>query len=80
MSDLLDLGNAPEVYCDGIAEIYVVGEVARMLMFSYKLIDGQWHKVLIMTMIRPVSTLGTAQGMVRKHAEVPSQTKSKSMH
>jgi hypothetical protein len=56
-NDLLDLGDAPELYSNGIAEVHVIGANARLLMFVWRRIDGVFRRVLAYTSIRPASSL-----------------------
>jgi hypothetical protein len=35
-TDLLDMGDAPEIYSDGIAEVHLVGTNARLMLFVWR--------------------------------------------
>jgi hypothetical protein len=56
-NDVLDLGDAPELYSDGIAEVNVIGANARLLMFVWRRVDGVFRRVLAYTSIQPASSL-----------------------
>ncbi len=58
MSELLDFGGTPEIYADGIFEVHIIGEVARLRLFVWRQIDGEFKRVLCCTLIRPASSLG----------------------
>jgi hypothetical protein len=52
-----DMGDAPEIYSDGIAEVHLVGTNARLMLFVWRRVDGVFRRVLAYTSIRPVSSL-----------------------
>ncbi len=73
MSELLDFGNAPEIYGDGIAEVQIIGGNARLLMFAWRKINGCFQRVLVATLIRPASSLGDAMAIKRTALEESPQ-------
>jgi hypothetical protein len=58
MLELLDFGGTPEIYSDGIADVTIIGEVARLRLYIWRQIDGEFKRVLSVTLLRPVSSLG----------------------
>jgi hypothetical protein len=54
-NDLLDLGNYPEIYADGLAEVQFLGANARLVLFTWHKMDGVFRKMIAVTIIRPVS-------------------------
>jgi hypothetical protein len=53
----LDLGTGPEIYSDDIANIDIIGDIARISLFAWKRIDGELRRVLVCTLLLSVSSL-----------------------
>jgi hypothetical protein len=53
MQTLLDFGDYPEIYSDGIGQVTYIGHHAHLLLFRWKRIDGIWQPVVVGDLIRP---------------------------
>lgn len=57
-STLVDLGAYPEIYADGIGDLQMLaGNNTRMVLFSWRKLDGVYRKVITGMVIRPAATL-----------------------
>ncbi len=54
---LLDLGNYPEVYANGLGDVFEVAANIHMLWFRWRLIDGVMRRCLAGEVITPVASL-----------------------
>lgn len=57
IDQLVELGDAPEIYADGIAAVYITGEMARVVLYSWRRLGGVFRPVTVATIVRPVSSL-----------------------
>lgn len=55
--DLMDYGNAPDVYCDGLGRIEVLGQTVCFLAFRLQSPEGivgpPWDKIVNLKIIVP---------------------------
>jgi hypothetical protein len=63
-SDLIDMGNCPEIYADGLAEIQNLGSTARLVYFSWQRIDGVFRQFKVLSLIRPKESLATSSALI----------------
>ena len=57
---LLDLGNFPELYADGLGDVYEVDANLHMLWFRWRLIDGVMRRCLAGEVIQPIASVTPA--------------------
>jgi hypothetical protein len=53
--DLVDLGDYPEIYADGLGEAQFLGANARLVLFTWHKMDGVFRRKIAATVVRPVS-------------------------
>jgi hypothetical protein len=71
--ELIDLGNYQETYADGLAAVQVLGCCARLLYFTYQpTVAGIFRRVVVASIVRPVSTMGQSAEMIRAAIAAPS--------
>jgi hypothetical protein len=62
--DLVDLGDYPEIYADGLGEAQFLGANARLVLFTWHKMDGVFRRKIAATVVRPVSGLGADTEMI----------------
>ncbi len=66
MTDLIDLGNYPEIYADDVAEIQLLnGGNRRVVFFSWRRINGVFQRMVVGAVIRPAVSIMTSFPMFR---------------
>jgi len=53
MSELVDLGNAPEFTFDGIGDAYVVNGIMRIALYQWRRVNGRPVRVVCAWVNRP---------------------------
>ena len=60
-SNLLDLGNYPEIRADGLAQVWTHAGNAHFILFGWRRIDGVWRRTIAGIAIRPATSLRPEQ-------------------
>jgi hypothetical protein len=61
---LVELANYPEIYADGIGEVQNLGSTIRKLFYTWQKIDGVYQRVTVLSVIRPITTLGQSGALL----------------
>jgi hypothetical protein len=69
--NLVDLGNYPEIYSDGIGEVHILGVNARLYLYTWQRVNGVFKKVVACTIIRPTATMCLYKGTAVKREGIP---------
>jgi hypothetical protein len=56
-NDLIDFGDYPEIYADGLGEVQITGVNARLLFFRWRKMDGVFRRQIASAITRPVASL-----------------------
>jgi hypothetical protein len=59
--ELLDLGNYPEIFADGIGDVFSIGRMAHVVLFRWHKVDGVFRKIIAGEVIRPVGAVSLEQ-------------------
>lgn len=54
---MMDRGDYPVIYSDGIGEIHEAGGMSRLTQFVWEKVDGVWCPVRAAIIIRPRATV-----------------------
>ena len=54
---LLDFGDYPHIYCDGIGDVHYIGANATMYPFVWRRIEGIFQPVISAVVVRPIATM-----------------------
>jgi hypothetical protein len=73
-NDLIDLGNYPEIYSDGIAEVHILGVNARLYLYTWQRLNGVFRRVVTCTIIRPTATMSLFKGTPIRREGIPEGT------
>ena len=60
-SRLLDIGGYPEISADGLANVLFHADKAHFVLFGWRNLDGVWRRVVVGTIMRPVSSVAPQQ-------------------
>ena len=60
-TELLDLGNYPEIFADGIGDVFTVGSMAHVILFKWHKLDGVFRRIIAGEVIRPVGAVTLEQ-------------------
>jgi hypothetical protein len=58
---LLDLGNYPEIFADGIGDVFTVGPMAHVILFKWHKLNGVFRRIIAGEVIRPVGAVSLDQ-------------------
>jgi hypothetical protein len=61
---LMELGTYPEIYADGIGDVQNLGSTIRKLFFTWQKIDGIYQRIVVVSIIRPITTLGQSGALL----------------
>lgn len=55
---MLDPGNAPEIFCYGLAKVEHLGPIGRFHLFTPQLIGGRYKRLINLHVDMPVESIG----------------------
>jgi hypothetical protein len=76
---LLDLGNYPEIYADGVGDMYEIAANSHFLLFRWRMMDGVLRRCLTGEIIRPTMTMEPAVLAIMR-ASFPRNCQATMMH
>lgn len=76
---LLDLGNYPEIFADGVADMYEVATNMHFLLFRWRMMDGVLRRCLTGEVIRPTMTVEPAMLAIMR-ATFPKHREAMALH
>jgi hypothetical protein len=70
---VLELGNLPEIYADGIGRVTPCGPNVKLQLWTWTEIGGVLQRVAVATIIRPFDSLVLTQDDIRQRAKLAQQ-------
>lgn len=61
MTEFLDLGQAIQLYADGIADVYTMGPMAHLSLWHWRKLDGVLRKEIVAHVRRPITSVTQVQ-------------------
>lgn len=68
---LLDLGDYPDIFSVGIAEVHNLGGNLQGILFRWQKLDGVWRRRIVGTVTRPAAGLDSDHATWRQAMTIP---------